>query len=92
MSGRANLWAAIPDDKHLALIDDALDANDGAHQRMAGEVRASFIEVRAEMHAGFGRCEADSKAQRRLLVGLLISIVASSVGIMFTVLAAGVGG
>ena len=91
MSGRAALWGQIEPERHLALIDDALDANDDAHQRMAGEVRASFIEVRLEMREGFKECEERDKAARRLLVGLLMSIVASSVGIMFTVLATGIG-
>jgi hypothetical protein len=37
------------------------------------------------MKVGFARCEEDSKSQRRLLVGLLVSIVASSVAMLLTV-------
>ena len=75
----------------MALVGAALDVNDLDHQRMAGEVRASFIEVRLEMREGFKECEDRDKASRKLLVTLLVSIVLSSVGIMFTVLAAGLG-
>jgi hypothetical protein len=89
VSGRAALWGQIDVERHLALIDDDLDKNDDAHQRMVGELRAALIEVRTEMKAGFVECENRDKGNRRLLVGLLVSIVASSVGIMFTVLIAG---
>lgn len=89
MSGRAALWGQIDSERHLALIDDALDANDDAHQRMDGALRAEMVEIRTEMRLGFKECEARDKGNRRLLVGLLVSIVASSVGIMFTVLIAG---
>jgi NifB/MoaA-like Fe-S oxidoreductase len=50
------------------------------------EVQAAQSELRKEMTAGFQRCEGDNESLRRLLMGLLLTIAASSVTIVATVL------
>jgi hypothetical protein len=75
---RHSLWSDLPVDRHLALVDDALDTHEVA-------VAAMEVRLQEQMKVGFARCEEDSKSQKRLLVGLLVSIVASSVAILLTV-------
>lgn len=89
---RASLWQDIDQPRHFALIDDALDVNDAEH-RLIREASAA-IEARlvAKMEAGFARCEQDSDGLRKLLVGLLIAMVTTSITIVGTVLVTTGGG
>lgn len=87
-TARSVLWSGLEHDRHLALIDDALDTLEATDERTMSKLRDEIADVRVEVRAGFVECKADSKATRRLLTGLLVTIVGSSVAIMFTVLVA----
>lgn len=50
------------------------------------EVQAAQAELRKEMTAGFKECSDDNDGLRRLLTGLLIAIVTTSITIVATVL------
>lgn len=49
-------------------------------------VDARFNSMLAKMERGFNRCEADSDGIRKVMVGVLIAMVTTSITIVATVL------
>ncbi len=49
---------------------------------------AMFARMEAKMEGGFKRCEEDSDGLRKVLTGLLIAVVTTSITIVATVLVA----
>lgn len=88
---RAEVWKGITPAKHLLLIDDALDRNDARIEQLRRSISADLTKVRADMVAGFDKCEQRDNTMRTLLISLLVSIVLASIGIVATVLVAGAG-
>lgn len=63
------------DRTRLRLLEGDADASD-----------STFRELRREMRDGFRRCEEDSDGLRKVLTGLLIAVVTTSITIVATVL------
>ena len=92
MPNRAERWQEASVPLHLRLIDADLDATAARFEKVATNVEALEGRLTAKMEAGFARCDEASRKNNKLLVGLLVSIVASCVVITYTILTATQGG
>lgn len=77
---RAGRQALYSEAQRIARLEEDADGHD-----------EQLAEIRALLTEGFAKCADDSKRNTKLLVGLLLSIVASSFMIVFTVTAIGGG-